>query len=55
MRKILSLLYGIITSKEQRRLFVFRRWASERLPYKSQDGQDWWVDQILSRKREGFF
>ena len=52
MRKILSLLYGI---KERTRLFFYRRWASERLPYKSQDGQDWWVDQMLSQKREGFF
>jgi FkbM family methyltransferase len=55
MRIVLSFLFGIITSREERRLFFYRRWASERLPYKSQDGQDWWVDQVLSRKRGGFF
>lgn len=46
---------GLLTSEEYRFLFAYRRWASERAPYKSQHGQDWWVDRTLNRKRGGFF
>ena len=55
MRRITSAIRGFLTSREYRSLFIYRRWASERLPYKSQHGQDWWVDRTLAGKRGGFF
>jgi FkbM family methyltransferase len=55
MGRVISAIWGLLTSNEYRRLFFYRRWASERLPYKSQHGQDWWVDQTLAEKRTGFF
>jgi FkbM family methyltransferase len=55
VEKTAQLLWGLLSSSEQRFLFAYRRWASERAPYRSQHGQDWWVDCRLREKRRGFF
>lgn len=54
-KRAARLLWGLLTSGEQRFLFAYRRWASARAPYRSQHGQDWWVDRRLREKRGGFF
>ena len=55
LNRALSTVKKLATSPAYRDLFFYRRWASERQPYKSQHGQDYWVDKMLKRKREGFF